>query len=230
MGELTEKVKQLILSLQVTSAGGDSPKINVALQVDDTIDLDTTIDEMVGKKQSKKPTAGFGKKLEGKDVITDVKKRIPFDKSRGLADLIGGTQGQAGNLINLAKNPTGAISGIMGALGKTLPFIAVITTILSLPTVVKKIGDFLTAPGSPFDKRLKIISTDALNAFLSRQEQRNLQIGKRQIIFTTNIGFRNSGGALTGNSFKNLGTGQNISGPDIGTTRTASILDKAEGI
>ncbi|KKL03986.1 hypothetical protein LCGC14_2620570, partial [marine sediment metagenome] len=40
----------------------------------------------------------------------------------------------------------------------------------------------------------------------------------------------NSGGALTGNSFKNLGTGQITAGVDIGTTRTASILDKAEGI
>ncbi|KKL11901.1 hypothetical protein LCGC14_2541170, partial [marine sediment metagenome] len=36
-------------------------------------------------------------------------------------------------------------------------------------------------------------------------------------------------GALTGNSFKNLGTGR-TAGSDIGTTRTASILDKAGGL
>lgn len=213
MGELTDAVNRLLSSLQITSA---SPgHINEVLQTDPSIDLDGIIDK---------------KEKQTKTIPQDNKKNLGTGKTKELSNLIGGTPSQAGNLVNLAKNPAGVISGLMGTIGKAVPFIAAITSILALPKVIKKIGDFLTAPGSPFDKRLKIISRDAQNAFLDRQEQRNLQIGKRQVIFTNNKGFRNSGGALTGNSFKNLGTGQNISGPDIGTTRTASILDKAEGI
>ena len=110
-----------------------------------------------------------------------------------------------------------------------LPVIALITAIISLPEVIKKIVKFLTAKGSPFDRFLKVLSVDAQNAFFTRMQQRDRQLGKRQVIFTTAEGFSNRNGALTGNSFKNLGTGI-TAGSDIGTTRTASILDKAEGL
>ena len=210
MGELTERIRSLILSLQISSA---SPgHINEILQLDQSIDLDDIIE--------KNNTQSGG--------VNSKKK--PVGKNKDLQSLIGGTSSQADNVVNLAKNPTNMISGLMGSLAKTAPFIGAVIAVLSLPKVIKKVGDFLTAPGSPFDRRLKIISSEAQNAFISRQEQRNLQIGKRQVIFTSNKGFRNSGGALTGNSFKNLGTGQLTAGLDIGTTRTASILDKAEGL
>ena len=219
MGELTDAVRRMIESLQISSA---SPgHINEVLQIDPSIDLDS----VAGKKGGTDDDSP--ESLAG-DLLKAEKKK--GNRSKELAGLIGGSQGQAGNLVNMAKNPAGFVTGLMGTIGKSVPFIAVILAILSLPKVVKTIGDFLTARGSPFDRTLKIRSTEALNAFFSRQEQRNLQIGQRQVIFTTNIGFRNSGGALTGNSFKNLGTGQTTSGPDIGTTRTASVLDKAEGI
>jgi len=215
MGELTEKVKALILSLQISSA---SPgHINEVLQLDPTIDLDS-----IEKKDDGGADSLFGKdKKKGKKAT---------GKSKQLANLIGSTDGQAGNLINFAKNPSSMLSGVMGALGKTLPFIAVITAVIALPKVIKKIGDFLTQKGGPFDRFLKVLSTDANNAFYSRLEQRNLQIGKRQVIFTNNKGFRNSGGALTGNSFKGLGLNQNTAAVDIGTSKIASIVDKAEGL
>jgi len=148
-----------------------------------------------------------------------------------LAKLIGGTKGQAGNLINFAKGPAGMLEGVMGTLGKALPFIAVITAIIALPATIKKIGDFLTGPGGPFDKRLKIVLAQFQNAFLTREQQRNRQIRKTQVIITQNVGFRNSNGYLTVNSFRGQDLKQGGTfGPDIGTTRTASILDKAEGL
>ena len=82
--------------------------------------------------------------------------------------LIGGTEGQASNLINFAKNPAGMLGGSMGSLGKAVPFIAAITAVLAIPKVIEKIGAFLTAPGGIFDIRLKLILSKAQNALFSR--------------------------------------------------------------
>jgi len=152
-----------------------------------------------------------------------------------LEKLIGGTKGQAGNLVGFAKNPTAMLSGLMSGLGKALPFIGAVTAILTLPETIKKIAGFLVAPGGPLDRRLRIVLSENQNAFLTREQQRNRQVGKSQVIITQNVGFRNSNGYLTTNSFRGLDAGKGVGtggtfGVDIGTTRTASILEKAGGL
>ena len=146
-----------------------------------------------------------------------------------LKDSLDTTKEGLQNISSFANNPLQVIGKLMPDIMNSLPIIGIITAIIALPEVVKKIVKFLTAKGSPFDRFLKILSVDAQNAFFTRMQQRDRQLGKRQVIFTTAEGFSNRNGALTGNSFKNLGTGI-TAGSDIGTTRTASILDKAEGL
>ncbi len=133
------------------------------------------------------------------------------------------------NISSFGNGPLRFMGKFMPDIMNSLPIIGIITAIVALPEVIKKLVKQLTAKGSPFDRFLKILSVDAQNAFFTRMQQRDRQLGKRQVIFTTAEGFSNRNGALTGNSFKNLGTGI-TAGSDIGTTRTASILDKAEGL
>lgn len=123
----------------------------------------------------------------------------------------------------------------MGSIGKAIPFIGAVLAILTLPETIKKVAGFLTAPGGPFDRRLKIILSENQNAFLTREQQRKRQIGSTQVIITQNVGFRNSNGYLTVNSFRGLDAGKGVGtggtfGVDIGTTRTASLLAKAGGL
>jgi len=47
------------------------------------------------------------------------------------------------------------IGGLMGSIGKAIPFIGAVLAILTLPETIKKVAGFLTAPGGPFDRRLK---------------------------------------------------------------------------
>ena len=158
-------------------------------------------------------------KIGGEDLESD----------KGLQKLLGTTKSGLGNIRGFASNPLQFVGGMMPNVMNMIPVIAVITAILSLPEVIKKLVKTLTARGQLFDRFLKIKSEEAQNAFFTRLEQRDRQLGKRQIIYSGNKGFRNENGALTGNSFKNLGTGR-TAGSDIGTTRTASILDKAGGL
>ncbi len=181
-------------------------------------------DDISTEDEGTGPLDNFVKKGETPEIQGD-----PIDSNAGLEKILNTSKNGINNIKGFASNPIQFMAGMMPSIGATLPFIALITAIISLPEVFKKIVKFLTAKGSPFDRFLKISSAEAQNAFFTRMEQRDRQLGKRQVIFTNVEGFSNRNGALTGNSFKNLGTGI-TAGSNIGTSRTASILDKAEGL
>ena len=206
--------------------------IDVRLTLDKTeVDKEAESDEILetdvsAEGDSSGPLDKFVKKGETPKIDGD-----DIDSDAGLEKMLNTSKSGVNNLKGFASNPVQFVGGMMPNIAGTIPFIGLITAIIGIPEVIKKIVKFLTAKGSPFDRFLKIVSAEAQNAFFTRMEQRDRQLGKRQVIFTNVEGFSNRNGALTGNSFKNLGLDQRIlSGSNIGTTRTASILDKAEGI
>jgi len=195
MGELTDRVRRMIESLQISSA---SPgHINEVLQIDPGIDLD---DIIVGKTESDEDLAedilGFEEK--GKKKKADKTKFDELDKL---------TTGEISNLSSFARNPTGfGSSKILGKVGKFAIPVAIASAIFAL---VAEIIDILMRPGGPLDRRLRIIIDNQVVRFLSRQDKADLNIGLKNIRITTRPRLRGGQGKTSGN-FEDLRAGNDM--------------------
>ena len=234
MSNFQREIFNLINTLQITSAGGDSPKINQVLQTDTSIDLDSVLEDFV-LRLIQQELKGQGKTGKGKASITaedtetsgELKLRV-----QNLADdLLGGestvseigkakenvikTFDAAGlqlgvgpaemtNIMNFARNPTTQLLGVMKGAAFLGPFAAVVVAVLAFPAVMDKLIDLLTMPGGPFDKRLRIDFTKDMNSFFTRMEQRRRGIGLDQVVSTQFKGFGNMGGMLTQNTLNEV--------------------------
>ena len=91
-------------------------------------------------------------------------------------------------LVNILKNPFGFGRGLIGRF--VLPIAGVAIGI----EIAKMAWEWMTGPGGPFDKRVKIIAKNEAFAMLDRQTRQNTRIGDREVIIQTFQGFRNFGG------------------------------------
>lgn len=114
-----------------------------------------------------------------------------------LKHLIGFDPTEFKTLLYMARNPAGFLLQFISTVG--LP-ISVVTAIISSPQMVQRLVDFLTARGGPFDKYFKRQLQNEQNPFLSREQQKLVQIGEQQVIFSQFQGFGNSNGYLTSNT------------------------------
>ena len=170
MGNLTDAVRRMLESLQITSAGGDSPKINEVLQIDPSIDLDETIEQ--GKETTKKDI----------EINKTVKKVKAFDQ-QNIGEINRFTSAQMGNLKGFVNNPVNFIVGnVFKKLGRG---IGVFALVLIIREAVKFIILELQKPGRLLDVRFKRDVRKEIIAFRRREDQQKLRQGFTNVIITT---------------------------------------------
>lgn len=126
------------------------------------------------------------------------------------------------------------ISDVMGIIKNPGQFVA--TGLRVLPPVAaalfaKQIADYilteLTSEGGPLDTRWKRQLDKEQNAFLDRQQQRNTQIGLRQVITTSKKGFiKLNGAGGTESNIRQIRDG----GVDGNRLARVDILDHTKGL
>ena len=216
MGKLTEAVDRLIKSLQITSAGGDSPKINEVLQSDPSIDLDAALEDRTDKQVKESN--------ESKKTVAKVKN---FEQGN-VGKIQKLSSEQFGNITQLAANP---LTFVMGAVFRKIPkFISragpLAIFLILIEEMVKFAINELLKPGRALDRRFKQEIEKETLQFLSRKDQQKLKQGFASIIITASQGLRGgykqfystldgvrtsslvgSGGALGGNTMLQLSSG-----------------------
>lgn len=175
MGELTDAVRRLIDSLQISSA---SPgHINEVLQTDPGIDLDEALE---GRKTK-----------ESKDNEKTKKTVEGWDKGQ-VGEVQRFSTQQFGNIKEFSQNPVGFI--IIKVFGKFAKGIGIITLAFVLFEAVKFIISELLKPGRFLDIRFKRDITKEIIQFRRREDQQKLRQGFSQIIITTMPGLRGGQG------------------------------------
>ena len=177
MGSLNDAVRKLIQSLQITSAGGDSPKINEVLQMDASIDLDESISENKEGKELKKE----------KEVDKTIKKVKKFDAGN-IGDVNRFTSQQMGNLKGFVQNPSAFI--IQAFVRKFAKGVGIIALALIIFEAVKWVISEMLKPGRFMDLRFKRVINDEIIAFRRREDQQKIKQGFSSIIITSIAGLR----------------------------------------
>ena len=207
MGKLTEALRQMIESLQISSA---SPgHINEVLQVDPSVDLDEEIKDVIEDVIKEKKVDGDSttRKARGVSIkkereIKDTKEAVDGLRVGNVGDIQKFSTAQFNNIRQLATSPFFFITGlILRRIGRGF----VIGFLLALAAaIVKFVLDLLFAPGRPLDPRFKLTMDEQILAFTQRQEQQNLRRGFRTVIITTSPGLRgvNIGGLISGNLYR----------------------------
>jgi len=183
MGTLTDAVRRLVESLQITSAGGDSPKINEVLQLDQSIDLDEALEDSRIESETK----------ETKKISNAVEKVERFDKGN-VGDVQRFTSAQINNLKDFVQNPAGFVISIF--IKKFAKGVGVIAFALIIFEAVKFVISELLKPGRFLDLRFKRDITKEIISFRKREEQQKLKQGFSNVIITSSPGLRGGQGKV----------------------------------
>lgn len=141
--------------------------------------------------------------VEGTMGDSDISDNSLDEKSKSGKNVKSATQkgmGVAQKGIGVAQNPASIVS--MGL--KFLPHAALIAFAISLAPII---FDILTKPGGALDLRFKRIINDEINAFISRQSQRDTEMGVRQVIIQSKTGFTATNGFNHYNTVKGIREG-----------------------
>lgn len=166
ISELINGMFQRILeSAEWTSAGGDSPKINTLIQINQTEnpDFESEIKKMV-------KTSDTGKKV------------TKFDKGN-IGEINRLTSQQFGNIRQLATDPAGFI--VQTFIRKFAKGVGIIAFALIIFESVKWIISEMLKPGRFLDLRFKRDINKEIIAFRRREDQQKLKQGFSNIIITT---------------------------------------------
>jgi len=175
MGQLTEAIKNLIRSLQISSA---SPgHINEVLQMDPSIDIDSTLDELKSTGDSK----------QDKIINDSVKKVERFDKGN-VGTVQRFSSAQIGNLQSFVSNPAGFI--IQTFIRKFAKGVGIAALAIIIFEAVKFAISEMLKPGRFLDIRFKRDISNEIISFRRREEQQKLKQGFSSIIITTQPGLR----------------------------------------
>jgi len=116
-----------------------------------------------------------------------------------------------GKLQQTGLSGVSAITGVgndpASIIARVLPSLPQATLIAFALLLAPLIFDILTKPGGPLDLRFKRIISDEVNAFLSRQSQRDTEMGVRQVIIQSKTGFTAVNGFNNYNTVKGIREG-----------------------
>ena len=215
MGKLTDAVKRMIETLQISSA---SPgHINEVLQIDPSIDLDAELES---------PETDKGKIKEEQQENLNAKVTA-FDVGN-VGDLQKLTSKQFGNLQGFARDPLTFVFGIMTKqFGKFARFGVFAFFALMIERIIKFTLNELMQPGRPWDRRFKRVIQDEILLFTDRKEKEELRRGFREVRITTRQGLRGGAGKVNGNLFSPFSIPSNFIRPDVVSTETN---DQAAGL
>lgn len=148
-----------------------------------------------------------GGATESDNAFSTTSKKKTKEKSpeEELTKLMKGDTAKAKNLVSYASDPQNAITSLIVKAGPQGAIIAAfIFLAFQSEDIKKQIVELITAPGGPLDKRLKIDFEKRMNAFMSRQSQRDRGTGRIPVTITQVPGFGNLGGALTVSSLEQI--------------------------
>ena len=186
-----QMIEQILRSASISSAGGDSPKVNKFVDFDSKgADFGSILDQAVQTAVIRHmEDAGLFGELDGD--ITTASAGVTGNQKLALA-----RQG-----ISKLQNPESLINDALGF----LPQATLIGFALSLLPIIM---DELTKPGGPFDLRFKRAVEKEFNALMDRQTAHDVAIGERGLIFQSRAGFINrNGGAANTNTLRMIREG-----------------------
>jgi len=147
------------------------------------------------------------------DMLRDTSKAQNSQTSSQLNDIQRELAEQKKQILETVKNlrgvsdPESFLTDKLLTQLKTIPlasavlaFSPIIIAAMSSPMVIDTIVSILTAPGGPFDKKLKIIIDNNIEQFFSREDQKRRQLGLDQVVYTQFEGYGNAKGRLTTNT------------------------------
>jgi len=140
-------------------------------------------------------------------------------KKKKTSSLEKSTIGGISKVISAANNP----ASIVAAGLSYLPHAALVAFAISITPFI---FDILTKPGGPLDLRFKRVISDEVNAFLSRQTQRDTEIGVRQVVIQSKTGYTASNGANNYNTLRGIREG----GIDKERLDRIGKVDHAKGV
>lgn len=159
------------------------------------------------------------------DIIESVES-IPEGAEKPASKILGDTkkkekQVAAGitSTISKVQNPASIVASGL----PLLPHAALIALAIALSPII---FDILTKPGGPLDLRFKRIIDDEINAFLSRQTQKDTEMGIRQVIIQSKTGFTAANGKNNYNTVRGIREG----GLDKERLDRIGMVDHSKGV
>ena len=211
MSVIRQLIEQTLSTAEITSAGGDSPKINTIRSFDiPSTDFSDLLDQAIRTAVIRHMEEGG--MLEGVGVGED--KEDPAGLTASQATRLGGSA------MSFLQNPESLVSA-----GITkLPQAVLITFAISMIPII--IND-LTKPGGPFDLRFKRIMEKEFNSLMDRQSAYDYSIGERGLIIQSRAGSlnRNTGG-VNANTLRILREG----GIDKNKMLSLDYEDRSKGL
>lgn len=195
--------------MDITSAGGDSPKTNKVRDIDiNTPDFESIFENEIRlavEKYTDDSATGSGG--DGATASTP--------DGLGASDILG-----------FARRGT---SGPPDPLAILTPFMPYLGPLMIATGVAAFVFDWAKSPGGPLDIRYRRELTEEANSFMSRQLQRDTEIGARQVIIQAQANFRNLGGTGHSNTFKQINeNGNRLANSGLLVTDEASGLERMQ--
>ncbi len=177
---LTSVISQIIESAfestQISSAGGDSPKINKVISVDINVqDFNSILENEIKRIVQSVTSGGGGGGGEGASNESE--------SGTNVGAILGIT-------ASAVRNPAGAITSLAT---KLLPILGPAMAPLLIIPITEAVIDKITAPGMPVDPRFKRIIANEILAGMTRQSQEESRTGRRNVIIQSRPGFMHLG-------------------------------------
>jgi len=221
MATLDVIIKQMILSAfrsaQMTSASPGHINRFIGIESQGGMDIigsneeinDAIRQAVEGIASDSNITAGTEDTLI-EDLISDISAEEVGNLISDISDAEGRTR-KKGKGQNAALSGLGIVGGIgndpTSVIARALPLLPHATLIVFALLLAPLIFDILTKPGGSLDLRFKRIISDEVNAFLSRQTQRDTEMGVRQVIIQSKTGFTAVNGFNNYNTVKGIREG-----------------------
>jgi len=184
--EIKRVITNALERLEITSSGGDSPKINTV--VPNTISVESPdIDELAAE------TTDIGGVKQDIRVDNAIKKVEAFDKGK-VGELNRFTSTQMANLRGFVENPVQFM--VQAVFKKFARGVGVVAFALIIFEAVKWIVGELLKPGRLLDLRFKRIASDEILSFRRREDQQRIKQGLSNIIITTQPRLRGGQGQI----------------------------------
>lgn len=194
--EINRMIETVVTSLKITSAGGDSPKIN-RIHDENIMKFSTPDLEQVIKDQG----VADGGDIAGRSKGANIKADIALLKQGNVGQIQQLSSKQFGNIRSMAVNPAAFIMGAF--LSKFARGAGYAALVLLAVEVAKFLALELFKPGRMFDVRFRQAIDKQILTFMERKEQQELKQGFKQVITTTIGGLRGNtlAGQIGGNFY-----------------------------
>lgn len=201
---IRQMLEQTLSTIEITSAGGDSPKINKIMAY-----------EIMSQDFSPILDAAVRDIVEGLGLGGGGPEKTPTEKSLSVQNILGfANRGMAG--------PESVI-------GMITPMIPYLIPIMIASGAAMQLFEWARGPGGPLDKRYLRDLMRETNNFMSRRLIRDTEVGNRQVIIQAQANFRNLGGAGNSNSLRQMReSGDRLSNVGIIVTDAAKGLEKIQ--